>query len=134
VAAHLNPEQPLSKLPDDAKILHVRTGQPGRLIALLSRRECGPDFDERLNELGVVTRIPESSAVKFGHLARGDADIYPRFGPTCEWDTAAGQAIVEAAGGTVTALDGSPLIYGKSESKFLNGPFIAHGRSGANPQ
>jgi 3'(2'), 5'-bisphosphate nucleotidase len=68
-----------------------------------------------------------SSALKFGLLARGDADIYPRFGPTCEWDTAAGQAIVEAAGGTVTALDGTPLVYGKAATKFLNGPFIARG-------
>jgi len=60
-------------------------------------------------------------------VARGDADLYPRFGPTCEWDTAAGQAIVEAAGGSLTALDGSPLIYGKAASGFLNGPFIARG-------
>ncbi len=116
-------------LPDlDTKIVHVRTGQTGRLSALVSRREAGPEFDDRLQKLGVIARMPMSSAVKFGHLARGDADIYPRFGPTCEWDTAAGQAIVEAAGGMVTALDGSPMIYGKSAAKFLNGPFIARGR------
>jgi 3'-phosphoadenosine 5'-phosphosulfate (PAPS) 3'-phosphatase len=66
--------------------------------------------------------------VKFGLVARGDADVYPRFGPTCEWDTAAGQAIVEAAGGSVTGLHGEPLVYGKAGSGFLNGAFIARGR------
>ena len=76
----------------------------------------------------MTTRTGISSAVKFGLVARGDADIYPRFGPTCEWDTAAGQAIVEAAGGTMTALDGSPMIYGKAASGFLNGSFVARGR------
>lgn len=117
-----------------ANVVHVRTGQAGRLTALVSRREAGSAFDERLNDLGVIARICASSAVKFGHLARGDADIYPRFGPTCEWDTAAGHAIVEAAGGTVTALDGSPMVYGKIAEKFLNGPFIARGRIDTAPQ
>ncbi len=112
----------------DTTIVHVRSGQAGRLSALVSRREAGPEFDDRLQKLGVISRTPVSSAIKFGHLARGDADVYPRFGPTCEWDTAAGQAIVEAAGGTVTGLDGSPMNYGKSAAKFLNGPFIARGR------
>ncbi len=113
----------------DLQILHVRTGQTGHLSALVSRREAGPEFDDRLQKLGVIARTPMSSAIKFGHLARGDADVYPRFGPTCEWDTAAGQAIVEAAGGTVTALNGLPMIYGKSAAKFLNGPFVARGRN-----
>lgn len=112
----------------DARVMHVRTGHAGRLSALVSRREAGPDFDDRLKALGVITRTAASSAVKFGHLARGDADIYARFGPTYEWDTAAGQAIVEAAGGTVTALDGSAMIYGKAADQFLNGPFVARAR------
>jgi 3'(2'), 5'-bisphosphate nucleotidase len=106
----------------------VRRAAPGSLSALLSRSEIGSDFDDRLAALGVTTRTGISSAVKFGLVARGDADIYPRFGPTCEWDTAAGQAIVEAAGGTMTALDGSPMIYGKAASGFLNGSFVARGR------
>jgi 3'(2'), 5'-bisphosphate nucleotidase len=66
-----------------------------------------------------------SSALKFGLLADGSADIYPRFGPTCEWDTAAGHAILAAAGGNVTTLDGVELAYGKAE--FLNPGFIACG-------
>lgn len=108
--------------------LSVRTGTAGHLHALVSRREAGSEFDQRLAALGVVERSGMSSAIKFGLLARGEADLYPRFGPTCEWDTAAGQAIVEAAGGSVTALDGSPLVYGKSAEKFLNGPFVAWGK------
>ncbi len=111
----------------DLKPLHVRISSKSNITALVSRRESGPEFDDRLAALGVTNRTVASSALKFGLLARGEADIYPRFGPTCEWDTAAGQAIVEAAGGTVTALDGAPLVYGKTATKFLNGPFIARG-------
>jgi 3'(2'), 5'-bisphosphate nucleotidase len=70
-------------------------------------------------------RIMMSSALKFGLLADGTADIYPRFGPTCEWDTAAGHAILAAAGGSVTTLDGAELGYGKAD--FLNPGFIARG-------
>ena len=66
-----------------------------------------------------------SSALKFGLLADGTADIYPRFGPTCEWDTAAGQAILAAAGGSVMTLEGAELSYGKAD--FLNPGFIARG-------
>lgn len=54
------------------------------------------------------------SGLKFGVLAAGEADLYPRFGTTMEWDTAAGQAILEAAGGRVETLDGAPLTYGKA--------------------
>jgi 3'(2'), 5'-bisphosphate nucleotidase len=67
------------------------------------------------------------SAIKFGLIAEGVADLYPRLGPTCEWDTAAGQAILEAAGGSVTDLDGARLRYGKEG--FLNGGFVARGRA-----
>ena len=129
VAASFDCAAPRALSDLDLQILHVRKGETGRLSALVSRREAGPEFDDRLQKLGVIARTPMSSAIKFGHLARGDADLYPRFGPTCEWDTAAGQAIVEAAGGAVTALDGSPMIYGKSAAKFLNGPFVARGRN-----
>ena len=65
------------------------------------------------------------SALKFGLLARGEADLYPRFGRTMEWDTAAGQAILEAAGGHVRDLEGRALRYGKAG--FVNPPFVAGG-------
>jgi len=74
---------------------------------------------------GVQRRI-SGSAIKFCFLAEGSADLYPRFGTTMEWDTAAGQAILEAAGGSVVTLDGAPLRYGKP--LFRNPGFIARGR------
>jgi len=67
------------------------------------------------------------SALKFGRIAEATADIYVRRGPTMEWDTCAGQAIVQAAGGTVSCLDGSPLLYGKTD--WRNPGFIARGPS-----
>lgn len=66
------------------------------------------------------------SAVKFCQIAEGSADLYPRFGPTMEWDTAAGHAILDAAGGSVTTLDGAPLRYAKDG--YLNPDFIARGK------
>ena len=73
---------------------------------------------------GAERRISGSS-IKFCLLAAGEADIYPRFGRTMEWDTAAGQAVLEAAGGQVTTLDGTPLRYGKPG--FVNPDFMARG-------
>lgn len=65
------------------------------------------------------------SSVKFCLIAEGRFDVYPRTGPTCEWDTGAGQAILEAAGGRVLTLDGQPLTYAKPG--FLNPGFVAMG-------
>jgi len=66
--------------------------------------------------------ISQGSALKFCAVAGGEADFYPRFGPTWEWDTAAGQAIVTAAGGIMLDLSGKPFVYNKEN--LLNGPFI----------
>jgi 3'(2'), 5'-bisphosphate nucleotidase len=71
-------------------------------------------------------RRVSGSSIKFCLLATGEADLYPRFGRTMEWDTAAGQAVLEAAGGRVTTRDGAPLAYGKPG--FANPDFIARGR------
>ena len=70
-------------------------------------------------------RCPAGSSVKFCLVARGDADLYPRLGPTMEWDTAAGHAVLLGAGGTVTTLDGAPLGYGKPQ--YRNPHFVAKG-------
>ena len=75
---------------------------------------------------GAERRV-SGSAIKFCLIAAGEADLYPRFGQTSEWDTAAGQAVLEAAGGSVKTLDGAPLRYGKPG--FLNPDFIARGRA-----
>jgi 3'(2'), 5'-bisphosphate nucleotidase len=68
-----------------------------------------------------------NSSLKLVTIAEGSADIYPRTGPTSEWDIAAGQAVLEAAGGQVLTADGSPLRYGKAAARFLNPPFTAQG-------
>jgi 3'(2'), 5'-bisphosphate nucleotidase len=65
--------------------------------------------------------------LKFCILAEGKADIYPRFGPTMEWDIAAGHAVLKAAGGAIAAIDGTRLLYGKAGQGFRNPGFVACG-------
>jgi 3'(2'), 5'-bisphosphate nucleotidase len=80
----------------------------------------------RSNGLTVAERKQAGSSLKFCLIAEGDGDIYPRFGPTNEWDTAAGQGVLEAAGGEVVTTDGRPLTYGKPG--FGNPHFIARSK------
>jgi 3'(2'), 5'-bisphosphate nucleotidase len=97
------------------------------LVALVSRSHGGGGKEDRyLEEQGVAEKRAMGSAVKFGLIAAGEADLYIRFGPTCEWDTAAGQAVLESAGGRVLDLDGKVLGYGKPD--FLNAGFVARGK------
>ena len=72
--------------------------------------------------------VSMSSSLKFAILAVGEADLYPRTGVTMEWDTAAGQAVLEAAGGSVQTLDGKPFRYGKFDTGFRNPGFVARGK------
>lgn len=95
-------------------------------IAVVSRSHLDPATDACLTRLA-VTRAPCGSAIKFCRVAEGAADIYPRFGPTSEWDIAAGHAILAAAGGVMTAADGEPLHYGKRADAFRVPGFIAWG-------
>ena len=97
-------------------------------LTVLSSRSHGDraKLDAFLQGKLVREHRHSSSALKFCVLARGEADIYPRFGPTGEWDTAAGHAILLAAGGSIETPDGKPLGYGKPD--FLNGEFVAYGR------
>ena len=94
-------------------VVHSRTHENSRRLA------------EYFEGRAVIERQKCGSALKFGVLAAGDADFYPRFGTTMEWDTAAGQAVLEAAGGHVFGLDGKPLAYGKPGLK--NDGFLAWG-------
>ncbi|MEO1205106.1 MAG: 3'(2'),5'-bisphosphate nucleotidase CysQ [Pseudomonadota bacterium] len=80
--------------------------------------------------LEVTDRRSIGSSLKFCLVARGEADVYTRFGPTMEWDTAAGEAVLRAAGGTVLRTDGAPFYYGKAETGYLNPGFIAYGSHG----
>jgi len=104
----------------------VRRAPAGGLIACASRSHAiysDLDIWFRNNGLTVTERVQAGSSLKFCLIAEGKADIYPRFGPTNEWDTAAGQGVLEAAGGEVVTTDGRPLAYGKPG--FGNPHFIA---------
>jgi len=108
--------------------IHARRKPASGLVVLASRSHGDrDDLKKFLAGKNVAETRISGSAVKFCRLAQGVGDLYPRLGPTMEWDTAAGHAILDAAGGSVTMLDGSPLLYGKPG--FLNTPFVARGRS-----
>jgi len=96
------------------------------LVAVSSRSHPDAQTDELLKTLPIKGHTNAGSSLKFCLVAAGEADIYPRAGTTMEWDTAAGHAVLRAAGGKVTNWDGTPFVYGKPD--FRNGPFIARGR------
>jgi 3'(2'), 5'-bisphosphate nucleotidase len=105
----------------------ARTASPDGFVVVHSRsHENSRRIGEFLQNFSVLERRKCGSALKFGLIAAGEADLYPRFGTTMEWDTAAGQAILEAAGGRVETITGAPLTYGKPGLK--NDGFIAWGR------
>ena len=96
-------------------------------VAMTSRSHRNPEaMDKWLESYPGATLSFAGSSLKFCLVAEGTADLYPRFGPTCEWDIAAASAVLLAAGGKVTTFDGTPMSYGKAP-KFLNPDFIAHG-------
>jgi len=96
------------------------------LVVVGSRSHRGDSLDGVLARLGAHELRPMGSALKFCLVAEGSADLYPRLGPTSEWDTAAAQAVVEMAGGAVTTLDGAPLRYNERDT-LLNPHFLACG-------
>jgi 3'(2'), 5'-bisphosphate nucleotidase len=108
--------------PERIRIRHMPAH--GR-VAAISHDHAAGETEEILKRYQVVETVSASSSQKFCRVAEGAVDIYPRMGPTMEWDTAAGHAIVLAAGGSMTQLDGSAFLYGKEG--FLNGGFIALG-------
>jgi 3'(2'), 5'-bisphosphate nucleotidase len=99
--------------------------KPARPVAVASRSHADPATEAFLDEAGVEERISAGSSLKFCLVAEGKADLYPRFGRTMEWDTAAGHAVLAAAGGRVTTRDGAPFLYRKPG--FENPGFIAWG-------
>lgn len=110
------------------KTLHTRAPDPKALVAFASRSHAAETTDAFLARLPIAEKRKASSSLKFCLIARGDADLYARLGETSEWDTAAGHAILAAAGGTVTTIDGDPLLYGKRQARFANPQFVAWGR------
>ncbi|MCE5336982.1 MAG: 3'(2'),5'-bisphosphate nucleotidase CysQ [Desulfobacteraceae bacterium] len=103
------------------RVSEVPEHNPVRIVR--SRSHPARGLEELLPLIPSYEIIHRGCALKFCAIAAGEADFYPRFGPTCEWDTAAGQAIVTAAGGTMLNLRGGPFLYNKKE--LVNGPFLA---------
>jgi 3'(2'), 5'-bisphosphate nucleotidase len=110
----------------------IRARRPGpRLTVVTSKSHMTPQTDAYLERFDVAERISYGSSLKFCRLAEGIADLYPRVGRTMEWDTAAADAILRRAGGSVRTFDGRTLTYGKvntpGEAAFANPNFVAFG-------
>jgi 3'(2'), 5'-bisphosphate nucleotidase len=104
--------------------IHTRP-RPHKPVVMISRSHLDPNTCAYLEALPQKVTETYGSSIKFCRIAEGAADLYPRLGPTHDWDVAAGHAIVRAAGGAVTAPDGSPLIYGTRD--LLIPHFVATG-------
>jgi 3'(2'), 5'-bisphosphate nucleotidase len=108
-----------------ARIALIVKPPSDQLTAVASKSHDTPETEAYLKACGVLQRVSIGSSLKFCLLASGDADLYPRPAPTCEWDTAAGHAVLLAAGGVVYDLGGAALPYGKP--RFFNPGFLALG-------
>ncbi|MCW4456221.1 3'(2'),5'-bisphosphate nucleotidase CysQ [Flavobacterium sp. MXW15] len=108
-------------------VLHTCTPAPAPLRVAASRSHRSARTEALLARMGEVEVVSQGSSLKFCRLAEGSLDVYPRLGPTSEWDTAAGQCVLQAAGGALLAADtGKPFRYNRRES-LLNGDFVALG-------
>jgi len=115
-------------LPGEGSRRRIRTrSAPTNLVAFASRSHLDPKSDSFLKRLPIGETRFAGSSLKFCLIAEGLGDVYPRFAPTMEWDTAAGDAVLRAAGGGVFDPSGLPLSYGKVGAGLRNGPFVAWG-------
>lgn len=113
--------------PEGRRAIACRKAPAKGAVVLSSRSHKDNDaLDQWLAALDAPVIDNAGSSLKFCRVAEGVADFYPRFGPTCEWDTAAAHGVLLAAGGSVDTFDGTPLPYGKAPS-FLNPHFLARG-------
>ena len=111
---------------EEARPMSIRQPAANPAVIVGSRSHANPELAQQLEALGPHELISMGSSLKFCRVAEGLADFYPRLGPTCEWDTGAAQAVVEAAGGQVVKIDGTPLDYNNKEA-FLNPHFFVLG-------
>jgi 3'(2'), 5'-bisphosphate nucleotidase len=121
----LSPGAPASAA--ERQAIRTRPRPSAGLVATVSRSHLDAETEALLSRLPVAERLSCGSAIKFCRLAEGAADIYPRLSTTCEWDVAAGHAVLAAAGGAVTRPDGTPLPYGRIAERFRVPAFIAVG-------
>lgn len=107
--------------------IHVRALGSRHPLAVVSRSHRNDETEALMQQLGIQEMREAGSALKFCLIAEGEADVYPRIGRTMEWDIAAGDAVLRAAGGIVTKLDGSSLVYGRRDLEFACPDFVAFG-------
>ncbi len=108
------------------RVHRIRVAEPRESLRVVaSKNHLNEETRKFIDTLGPHETVQAGSSLKFCRIAEGHADIYPRMGPTCEWDTAAAHAVLVAAGGKVQSLDGTPLKYGKQD--VLNPHFVAAG-------
>jgi 3'(2'), 5'-bisphosphate nucleotidase len=100
---------------------------PEKRVAVVSRSHLDEETQDWLARQD-CSAAPSGSSIKFCLVAEGAADVYPRFGRTMEWDTAAGDAVLRAAGGRTETASGAPFVYGKSDAGYANPGFVARGR------
>ena len=105
--------------------IHTRPRPESEAVVMVSRSHLETRTKSYVDGLPGATLVQSGSSIKFCRLAEGSADLYPRLAPTHDWDIAAGHAILKAAGGSVTAPDGIPLVYGTND--LLIPAFLAWG-------
>ncbi len=112
---------------ESAHLAHLvsNTAKPEKMIGIASRSHRDAETENYLRSHSITEVISAGSSLKFCAIAAGRAHVYPRFGRTMEWDTAAGHAVLVAAGGKVCTSDGKSLEYGKADQAFANPTFIA---------
>lgn len=123
------PGEPSPALSDRRAIRVRKTAQPP--TALVSRSHPDAASEDFLARIGIKDRKCAGSSLKFCLIAEGEGDVYPRCGPTMQWDVAAGDAVLRAAGGVVLDAAGEPFRYGPGADGFRNGPFVAWGDASA---
>ena len=118
-----------TKRREDGSVADIAVRKPPQsgAVAVASRSHRDAETNAWLESKGITDTVAAGSSLKFCLVAEATADFYPRFGPTMEWDTGAGHAVLSAAGGRVTMVDGAPFLYNKPD--FRNTGFIAIGGS-----
>jgi len=111
--------------------IHVRPAPAGPILVVASKSHRTPETDDFIRKYEVENLVSAGSSLKFALVASGQADLYPRMGTTMQWDTAAGDAIVRAAGGKVVTIDGKPFAYGPNGAEgaaaYKNSWFVVTG-------